>query len=159
MKHSGKDLSYIDPVTKEKFVPHVIEPTFGLSRLTGIIMADAFTKEQVNGGERYVLKLSPRIAPVKAAIFPLQKDEKLVGTARTLFESLKKQYVVEYDNRGNIGKMYRRQDEIGTPYCITIDYQTLEDQTVTIRDRDTMKQERIPLSGVHDIISKRIINS
>ena len=158
-KHSGKDLSYIDPVTKEKFIPHVIEPTFGLSRLTGIILTDAFVKEEVNGKERFVLKLSPKIAPVKAAIFPLQKDEKLVSVARELFESLKKQHFVEYDNKGNIGKMYRRQDEIGTPYCITVDYQTLEDKTVTIRDRDTMNQERIPLSLVNDVITKRIINS
>lgn len=159
MKQSGKDLSYLDPVTKEKFIPHVIEPTFGLSRLTGIILTDAFTKEEVNGNERIVLKLNPKIAPVKAAIFPLQKDEKLAGVARELFESLKKHYVVEYDNRGNIGKMYRRQDEIGTPYCVTIDYQTLEDKTVTIRDRDTMKQERIPLGTVNDVLEKRIINS
>lgn len=159
MKNSGKDLSYIDPVTKEVLVPHVIEPTFGLSRLTGIILTDAFVKEEVNGKERFVLKLNPKIAPVKAAIFPLQKDEKLSVVARELFESLKKQYVVEYDNRGNIGKMYRRQDEIGTPYCVTIDYQTLEDKTVTIRERDTMKQERVPMDTVSDVIAKRIINS
>jgi glycyl-tRNA synthetase len=159
MKNSGKDLSYLDPTTKEKFVPHVIEPTFGLSRLTGIILTDAFVKEEVNGKERFVLKLNPKIAPIKAAIFPLQKDEKLTGVARELFESLKKIYTVEYDNKGNIGKMYRRQDEIGTPYCVTIDYQTLEDQTVTIRERDTMKQERIPLSSVSRVISDRITNS
>lgn len=159
MKHSGKDLSYIDPVTKETIIPHVIEPTFGLSRLTGIVLTDSFVKEEVNGKERFVLKLNPKIAPVKAAIFPLQKDETLSVVARELFESLKKQYVVEYDNRGNIGKMYRRQDEIGTPYCITIDYQTLEDKTVTIRERDTMKQERIPMDKVSDVIAKRIINS
>ena len=159
MKHSGKDLSYIDPLTKETLIPHVIEPTFGLSRLTGIVLTDAFVKEEVNGKERFVLKLNPKIAPVKAAIFPLQKDEKLVLVARKLFASLKKQYVVEYDNRGNIGKMYRRQDEIGTPYCITVDYQTLEDRTVTIRERDTMKQERISMDKVADVVTKRITNS
>lgn len=159
MKHSGKDLSYIDPLTKETLIPHVIEPTFGLSRLTGIVLTDAFVKEEVNGKERFVLKLNPKIAPVKAAIFPLQKDEKLVLVARKLFASLKKQYVVEYDNRGNIGKMYRRQDEIGTPYCITVDYQTLEDKTVTIRERDTMKQERISMDKVADVVIKRITNS
>ena len=159
MKHSGKDLSYIDPLTKETLIPHVIEPTFGLSRLTGIVLTDAFVKEEVNGKERFVLKLNPKIAPIKAAIFPLQKDEKLVLVARKLFASLKKQYVVEYDNRGNIGKMYRRQDEIGTPYCITVDYQTLEDKTVTIRERDTMKQERISMDKVADVVTKRITNS
>ena len=159
MKHSGKDLSYIDPLTKETLIPHVVEPTFGLSRLTGIVLTDAFVKEEVNGKERFVLKLNPKIAPVKAAIFPLQKDEKLVLVARKLFASLKKQYVVEYDNRGNIGKMYRRQDEIGTPYCITVDYQTLEDRTVTIRERDTMKQERISMDKVSDVVAERITNS
>ena len=159
MKNSGKDLSYSDPLTKETLIPHVVEPTFGLSRLTGIVLTDAFVKEEVNGKERFVLKLNPKIAPVKAAIFPLQKDEKLVLVARKLFASLKKQYVVEYDNRGNIGKMYRRQDEIGTPYCITVDYQTLEDRTVTIRERDTMKQERISMDKVADVVIKRITNS
>ena len=159
MKNSGKDLSYSDPLTKETLIPHVVEPTFGLSRLTGIVLTDAFVKEEVNGKERFVLKLNPKIAPIKAAIFPLQKDEKLVLVARKLFASLKKQYVVEYDNRGNIGKMYRRQDEIGTPYCITVDYQTLEDRTVTIRERDTMKQERISMDKVSDVVAERITNS
>lgn len=159
MKHSGKDLRYTDPKTKETFIPHVIEPTFGLSRLTGIVLVDAFTKETVNGKDRFVLKLDPKIAPIKAAIFPLQKDEKLVAIADFLYSELKKQFTVEYDNAGNIGKMYRRQDEIGTPYCITIDYQTAEDKTVTIRDRDTMKQERVPLASVKDIINTHITNS
>jgi len=159
MKHSGKDLQYTDPKTKETFIPHVIEPTFGLSRLTGIVLVDAFTKETVNGKDRFVLKLNPKIAPIKAAIFPLQKDEKLVAIADSLYNELKKQFTVEYDNAGNIGKMYRRQDEIGTPYCITVDYQTAEDKTVTIRDRDTMKQERIPLESVADVISTHITNS
>jgi len=159
MKNSGKDLSYSDPLTKETLIPHVVEPTFGLSRLTGIVLTDAFVKEEVNGKERFVLKLNPKIAPIKAAIFSLQKDEKLVLVARKLFASLKKQYVVEYDNRGNIGKMYRRQDEIGTPYCITVDYQTLEDRTVTIRERDTMKQERISMDKVSDVVAERITNS
>ncbi len=159
MKHSGKDLQYVDPKTKETFIPHVIEPTFGLSRLTGIVLVDAFTKETVNGKDRFVLKLNPKIAPIKAAIFPLQKDEKLVAIADSLYGELKEKFVVEYDNAGNIGKMYRRQDEIGTPYCITIDYQTAEDKTVTIRDRDTMKQERIPLSSVAEVINMHIINS
>ncbi len=113
----------------------------------------------MNGKDRIVLKLNPKIAPVKAAIFPLQKDEKLVAIANSLYSDLKKQFVVEYDNAGNIGKMYRRQDEIGTPYCITVDYQTVQDQTVTIRDRDTMKQERISLASVAEIINAHIINS
>lgn len=147
-KHSGKDLSYTNTKTGEKFVPHVIEPTFGLSRMVGILITDAFRKELVNDKERIYLKLNPNIAPVKAAIFPLQKDEKLREKAYAIYKELKEKYVVEFDDAGNIGKMYRRQDEIGTPFCITVDYQTLEDGTITIRDRDTMKQERISSSGL-----------
>ncbi len=147
-KHSGKDLNYTNPKTGEKFVPHVIEPTFGLSRMVGILITDAYRKELVNDKERIYLKLNPNIAPVKAAIFPLQKDEKLREKAYAIYKELKEKYVVEFDDAGNIGKMYRRQDEIGTPFCITVDYQTLEDGTITIRDRDTMKQERISSSGL-----------
>ena len=155
-KHSGKDLNYTDPKTNEKFIPHVIEPTFGLSRMVGIVISDAFRKETVNGKERIYLKLNPSIAPVKAAIFPLQRDEKLRGKALEIYNELKKKMVVEFDDAGNIGKMYRRQDEIGTPYCLTIDYQTLEDNTVTIRERDTMKQERISSSGLLDYFMSKI---
>ncbi len=143
MKKSGKDLQYNDPSTKEKYIPHVIEPTFGLSRLVGIILEDAYKTESVNGKQRTYLKLDPSIAPVKAAVFPLQKDEKLITYAKKLYAALKKNTVVEFDNAGNIGKMYRRQDEIGTPYCITVDYQSIKDDTVTLRSRDTMEQTRI----------------
>ncbi len=155
-KHSGKDLTYTDPKTNEKYIPHVIEPTFGLSRMVGIVISDAFRKETVNGKERIYLKLSPSIAPVKAAIFPLQRDEKLRGKALEIYNELKKNMVVEFDDAGNIGKMYRRQDEIGTPYCLTVDYQTIEDNTVTIRERDTMKQERISSSGLLDYFMSKI---
>jgi len=156
-KHTGRDLSYTDPKTGEKFIPHVIEPTFGLSRLIGIILFDAYFEEEVNGQTRTVLKLKPSIAPVKAAIFPLQKDEKLQKIARELYEKLKKQYVVEFDDSDNIGKMYRRQDEIGTPFCITADYQTLEDNAATVRERDTMKQERMPLEKIETFLHDKII--
>lgn len=154
---SGKDMMYTDPKTNEKYIPHVIEPTFGLSRLIGVILFDAYTEEKVNDGIRTVLKLHLSIAPVKAAIFPLQKDEKLQKFASTLYKKLKKDIgTVEYDDAGNIGKMYRRQDEIGTPFCITVDYQSLEDKTVTIRDRDTMKQERIGITKLPSVIEKAI---
>lgn len=155
-KQSGKDLQYLDPNTGEKYIPHVIEPTFGLSRLTGVVITDAFRKEKVGEKERIFLKLHPRLAPVKVALFPLQKDEKLSKIARSLYTSIKSKYVCEYDDSGNIGKMYRRQDEIGTPYCVTIDYQTTEDDTITIRERDTMKQERIPVSKLEDYLSEKL---
>lgn len=156
MKHSGKDLQYFDQQSNTKFIPHVIEPTFGLSRMVGALLIDAYAKEMVNDRERVVLKLHPRISPVKAAFFPLQKDEKLRAMARALYEEAKQKCYVEFDDAGNIGKMYRRQDEIGTPLCITVDYQSLEDNTVTIRDRDTMKQERIDAHLLTDHILSTI---
>ena len=156
MKHSGVDLKYRDPVTGETFVPHVIEPTFGLSRLMLVIMHNAYRKEEVGGKQRIYLALDPKIAPIKAAIFPLQKDEKLQKIATNLYNDLRHEFVVEYDNAGNIGKMYRRQDEIGTPFCITVDYQTVEDQTVTVRARDSMKQERLALDNISAYIRQHI---
>lgn len=155
-KNSGKDLTCTDPKTNEKYIPHVIEPTFGLSRMVGIIVTDAFRKETVNGKERIFLKLHPSIAPIKVAIFPLQKDEKLREKALSIYNELKKKMVVEFDDAGNIGKMYRRQDEIGTPYCITVDYQSIEDGTITVRERDTMKQSRISTSLLLDYFMSKI---
>ncbi len=142
---SGEDLSYTDPKTGERFIPHVIEPTFGLSRLVGILIFDAYRKEKVNDRSRIYLKLNSKIAPIKIAIFPLQKDNKLRNTAKEIYKNLKTEFRIEFDDVGNIGKMYRRQDEIGTPFCVTVDYQTIDDKTVTVRDRDTMKQERIKI--------------
>lgn len=142
-KHSGVDLSYIEKKTGEKFIPHVIEPTFGLSRLVGVIIFDAYREEKVNNKQRIYLKFAPKLASIKVAIFPLQKDDKLNKTAKDIYNALKSEFVCEFDDAGNIGKMYRRQDEIGTPFCVTIDYQTLEDNTVTVRERDTMRQERV----------------
>ncbi|MBI4973890.1 glycine--tRNA ligase [Candidatus Roizmanbacteria bacterium] len=156
MKHSGKDLQYLDAKTGEKYIPHVIEPTFGLSRLVGIVLEDAYTVDKVNDSERVYLKLDPKIAPIKVAVFPLQKDEKLVKLAEELYHSLKVDMTAEYDNAGNIGKMYRRQDEIGTPYCVTVDYQSLEDQMVTVRERDSMKQERVPLDKVSAFMKEKL---
>lgn len=145
-KHSGKDLSYTDPKTGAKIIPHVIEPTFGLSRVVGAVLFDAYHVEAVNGKERTVMQLVHTIAPVCAAVFPLQKDEKLQKKSEAIYADLKKHVTVEYDNAGNIGKMYRRQDEIGTPYCITVDYDTISDNTVTVRHRDNMKQERVAVT-------------
>lgn len=155
-KHSGKDLTYFDQAENQRFIPHVIEPTFGLSRLVGVILADAFQKETVEGKERIFLKLDPKISPVKVAVFPLQKDTTLQTLSQKLYHELKSKYVAEYDNAGNIGKMYRRQDEIGTPFCITVDFKSVEDNAVTIRHRDTMRQERIPISKVSEFISPKL---
>src|SRR5690606_5280227 len=136
---SGKDLRYTYP-DGTKVLPHVVEPTFGLSRLITILVFDAYREEEVNGKIRTFMKFDPKIAPVKFALFPLQKDEKLRGFAKDIYADLRKLYIGEFDDSGNIGKMYRKQDEIGTPFCITVDYESLNDNTVTIRDRDTMQQ-------------------
>ncbi len=156
MKNSGADLNYRDPKTGEKFVPHVIEPTFGLSRLLITMIVDSYHEEEIKGKTRTVLKIKPFLAPIKAAIFPLQKDEKLKEKAFKIFRELKASLVCEFDDSGNIGQMYRRQDEIGTPYCVTIDYQTLEDNTVTVRDRDTMKQERVNVTKLDEFIKEKL---
>lgn len=144
---SGVDLSYYDDATKERFIPHVIEPTFGLDRLLLAILCDSYTEDDLGGEKRVFLKLPFQIAPVKAAVFPLLKNKpELVSKAREVYSELRKYgEEIEFDDNGNIGKRYRRQDEIGTPYCITIDFQTLEDETVTLRDRDTGKQDRISI--------------
>jgi glycyl-tRNA synthetase len=155
--HSKLNLSYTDNKTGEKFVPHVIEPTFGLSRLVGVVLCDSYQEEEVKGKPRVFLKLAPALAPIKAAIFPLQKDEKLKTVALEIYTKLKSKFTAEFDDAGNIGKMYRRQDEIGTPWCITVDYQSLEDNTVTVRDRDTTKQERIPIAKVDQYIGSKLL--
>lgn len=157
MKFSKTDLNYTDSTTKEKYIPHVIEPTFGLSRLTLTMIVDAYCEENINGKIRTFLKFNPQIAPIKAAVFPLQKDDKLREIAKNIYHNLKQKYPVEFDDIGNIGKMYRRQDEIGTPYCITIDYKTIEDKTVTIRDRDSMKQNRIKIKAIDNFLSNQLL--
>ncbi len=156
MKYSGKDLQYIDPKTKETYIPHVVEPTFGLSRLVGIVLVDAYREEKVGDTTRIYLKLDPKLAPIKVAVFPLQKDEELQKAAKNIFLDLKRHVTAEFDDAGNIGKMYRRQDEIGTPFCVTIDYQTKDDKMVTVRDRDSMKQERITITNLHTYISSKL---
>jgi len=144
---SGKDLSYTDPFTNEKYIPYVVEPTFGLSRLTGILLFNGYTED----GDRVVLKLDPKIAPYKVAVFPLLANKpELVEKARGIYKELKKNFVVAWDDRGNIGKRYFAQDEIGTPWCVTIDFQTLDDDTVTIRDRDSGKQERVNIDKLSE---------
>jgi glycyl-tRNA synthetase len=160
-KGSGKDLSYFDDQTREKFVPHVIEPSAGADRATLAFLCEAYHEDTVpdehgKPSERVVMKLHPRLAPIKAAIFPLVKKDGMPEIAQKLYRELKPQFPVFYDESGAVGRRYRRQDEIGTPWCITIDGQTLQDQTVTVRDRDSLKQWRVPLAGVADELRQRL---
>lgn len=148
MKFSGTDLHYQDPLTKEKYIPWILETSVGLGRMFMAVLCDAYGEEAMPGGEtRTVLKLKPKLAPVHSAVFPLLRNKpELTTKAREVYETLSQKYTCEYDDNGNIGKRYRRQDEIGTPRCITIDFQTLEDGTVTVRDRDTTQQTRVAIS-------------
>jgi glycyl-tRNA synthetase len=150
MKHSGKDLQYYDEETKEKLVPYVIESSVGVGRMLLAVLADAYTEDEINGEKRVFLKLPENLAPVKYAVFPLLKNKpELVKKAREVYKILKTKHgAVMWDDNGNIGKRYRRQDEIGTPHTITIDFETLENDTVTIRDRDTTKQERVKITDL-----------
>ena len=145
MKFSGTNLEYTDPYTKEKYIPWILETSMGLGRAFLMVMSDAYSVQTTeNGDTRTVLKLKPELAPVKFAVFPLLKNKpELVEKARGVFKELSKKYPCEWDDNGNIGKRYRRQDEIGTPKCVVIDFQTLEDGTVAVRDRDTMEQVRV----------------
>ncbi len=156
-EHSGERLEYLDPKTGERFVPHVIEPTFGLDRTILALLCDAYEEEMLEGGDtRTVLHLHPRVAPYTIAVFPLMKKEELVAQANTIFEELQQDWVVDFDVAGAIGKRYRRHDEIGTPICLTVDYDTLEQGTVTLRHRDTMKQHRVALSDLKGAIMQMI---
>ncbi len=149
-KHSGKTLDYVDEKTGEKFIPHIMETSVGLGRLFLMFLDKAFTVEDLGDGKmRSVLKLPKSLAPIKVAVFPLMKNKpELVAKAREVYDALKKQYMCEFDDNGNVGKRYRRQDEIGTPYCVTVDFDTLEKGVVTVRDRDTMKQISIAVDDL-----------
>ncbi len=152
-KFSGKDLSVVDSATGRKFIPHVIEPAVSTSRLFLMVLCDAYCEE----GERVFLKLKPSIAPYKAAVFPLLANKpELVDLAKNIYTDLKQDYLIAWDDRGNIGKRYASQDEIGTPFCITVDFDSLQDQAVTVRDRDTATQERIKIADLKAYIQKKI---
>ena len=153
--HSKEDMSYLDPETNEKYIPYVIEPSVGADRVTLAFLCNAYEEQELGEGDtRVVLHLHPALAPYKAVILPLSK--KLNDKADEVFQTLAKAFPVDYDDAGSIGKRYRRQDEIGTPYCITVDFDTLEDNQVTVRDRDTMEQIRIPIDQVEKYISEKI---
>ncbi len=147
---SGENLEYFDQAANRRYYPYVIEPAVGPDRIMLALLMDAYTEEVVDGEERIVLKLHPRVAPIKAAVFPLSKKAPVSTVARELYDDLKGDYRIAYDDGGSIGRRYRRQDEAGTPFCVTVDFDTLEDDQVTIRDRDTMKQERIPIKAVRE---------
>jgi len=154
--HSGKSMEYLDPFTNERFIPYCVEPSLGADRVVLAFLCNAYDEETLeNGDVRNVLHLHPALAPYKAAILPLQKN-KLGDKAREVYELLAKHFMVDFDDSGAIGKRYRRQDEIGTPLCITIDFDTLEDETVTVRDRDTMAQVRMPIAELEGYIQKEI---
>lgn len=154
---SGTSMEYIDPETKERFIPHVLEPSFGVERTLLALLCDAYEEETLENGEtRTVLRLNPCVAPVKVAVFPLMKKEPLAEKARQVFEDLQNVWACEYDASGAIGKRYRRQDELGTPFCITIDFDTLENDTVTLRDRDSMEQIRVPTSKLIEVLAKKL---
>ena len=154
-EHSGTDMTYMDPTTNEKYVPYVIEPSLGADRVTLAFLIDAYDEEELEGGDvRTVLHLHPALAPYKAAVLPLSK--KLSEKADEVYSMLAKNFNIEYDETGSIGKRYRRQDEIGTPFCITVDFETENDGCVTIRHRDSMTQERVKIEELNDFIAKSL---
>lgn len=155
MEHSGEDLNYLDPATKERYVPYCIEPSLGADRVVLAFLVDAYDEEELEGGDvRNVLHLHPALAPFKAAVLPLSK--KLSDKSQEVYSMLSKKFNIDYDEAGSIGKRYRREDEIGTPYCITVDFDTLEDNTVTIRDRDTMNQIRVNINELEKFIEDKL---
>ncbi len=155
-KFCGEKLEYFDQQTKERYVPHVIEPAAGADRATLAFLVDSYEVEEVEGRQRTVLRLHPRLAPVKVAVLPLVSKEGMPEKAREIFQDLRRRLPAEFDEGGSIGKRYRRQDEIGTPWGITVDHQTMDDDTVTLRDRDSLEQVRVPIEGLGDELVGRL---
>jgi len=155
-KASGKPLDYFDDETKERFVPYVIEPSAGVDRSALAFLCDAYDEEMAEGEMRVVLHLHPALAPMKATVLPLSKKENLASVAKQVYAELRKNMMVMYDDTQSIGRRYRRQDEIGTPYCVTVDFQSIDDGQVTIRDRDSMNQIRVPMKSLTEIIIAKL---
>ncbi len=160
-EHSGDKMQYFDQASGDRYTPYVIEPSFGLTRSMMAFLVDAYVEDEApntKGGvdKRTVLKLDPRLAPVKAAVLPLSKKDDLKPVAQNLDAELRRRWNIDYDDAGAIGRRYRRQDEIGTPFCVTVDFDTLEDQAVTIRSRDEMTQERVGLDRVSQYLAERL---
>ena len=155
-ERSGQDLTYLEPDSNERYLPYVVEPAAGVDRIMITCLLDAYDEEEVRGETRVVLRFHRDVAPVQVAVMPLSKKDDLIGVAQEVRRTLQPTLRVEYDQTGgHIGRRYRRQDEIGTPYCVTIDFKTLEDRAVTIRERDSMEQERVPISGLLDRLRQR----
>ena len=154
--HSGERLEYVDPQGGERYVPHVIEPAAGVGRSLLAFLCDAYDEDEIGGERRTVLRLHPALAPVKVAVLPLLRKDGHPELAREVYEELRRHVKAEYDDGGAIGRRYRRQDEIGTPFAVTIDHQSLEDGTVTLRDRDTLEQERVPIDGLGQLLQGRL---
>ncbi|MFC7430178.1 MULTISPECIES: glycine--tRNA ligase [unclassified Agrococcus] len=162
--HSGKKLEYFDQAANERYTPFVIEPAFGLTRSLMAFLIEAYDEEEVpnaKGGTdtRTVLRLDPRLAPVKAAVLPLSRNEQLSPLARQVAQSLRRHWSIEFDDAGAIGRRYRRQDEVGTPFCITVDFDSLEDQAVTVRERDTMQQQRVPIAELEGFLAQALVGA
>ncbi len=156
-KFSGEDLSYRDPITNEKYIPHVIEASSGVARVFLAVLCEFYNEDEIEGEKRIVLKFPFKLAPIKFAVFPLiKKEENQVNIAQKIFEELSDDFMCEYDDTGSIGKRYRRQDEIGTPYCITVDHESINDNSVTIRDRDTLEQIRLPIDQIKDWVNEKL---
>ncbi len=155
-EHSGKDMRYFDQEKNEKYLPYIIETSAGADRGTLVILADAYFEEEVKGETRVALRLSPKIAPIKAAVFPLVKKDGMPEVATKIYQDLKKHFKVFYDDGGAVGRRYRRMDEAGTPFCLTVDGQTLEDDTVTVRDRDSMEQTRHKIGELVELIGGKV---
>jgi glycyl-tRNA synthetase len=154
---SGKDLKYVDQKTNEKFFPHVIEPSFGMERTMLTVLSEAYCEEEVKETKRIVLKFKPALAPIKVAVFPLLANKpELIKKAKEVYELLKKEFTTAWDDRGNIGKRYYAQDEAGTPFCITVDFDSLEKDDVTVRERDSMKQERIKIKELKQYLAEKL---
>ena len=160
-KHSGKDLNFFDQTKNERYTPYVIEPAAGLTRSLMAFLVDSYREEEVpnaKGGtdKRTMLALDPRLAPIKAAVLPLSRNEALSPLAREIAQDLRDDWNVDFDDSGAIGRRYRRQDEIGTPFCVTVDFDSLDDNAVTVRERDTMQQERVPRAELHAYLAERL---
>jgi glycyl-tRNA synthetase len=153
---SGEKMLYEDPMTRRKYIPYVVEPSFGLNRAVLAVLCDAYREEEVNGEQRVVLGLNDAMAPCKVAVFPLSKKDELLALSKPLFDELRKRWPAMHDITGSIGKRYRRQDEIGTPYCVTVDFDSLEDQAATVRHRDSMQQDRVPFDRMAEYLGERL---
>ncbi len=155
-EHSGERLEYFDQATNEHYVPHVIEPAAGATRTAMAFLMAAYHEDEVNDDTRVVLRLDPRLAPYKVAVLPLSKKDALTPTAHEIFDIVKGRWMADYDETQAIGKRYRRQDEVGTPYCVTVDFDTLDDRAVTVRDRDTMDQDRVSIDRLEEYLGERL---